>query len=130
MVVYINSIKFNRSLVDGPGVRTVIFFQGCDLHCNGCQNPSTWEMKNGTEMTTDELVTVLKKEVVNKKVTFSVCHHYRNSMLNQSMSKYKSLINNEDIFSQFTNLDIINSIISKQGELTTWLEWYKSVYCI
>ena len=71
MVVYINSIKFNRSLVDGPGVRTVIFFQGCDLHCNGCQNPSTWEMKNGTEMTTDELVTVLKKEVVNKKVTFS-----------------------------------------------------------
>ena len=71
MVVYINSIKFNRSLVDGPGVRTVVFFQGCDLRCKGCQNPSTWEMKNGTEMTTDELVTILKKEVVNKKVTFS-----------------------------------------------------------
>ena len=71
MVVYINSIKFNRSLVDGPGVRTVVFFQGCDLHCKGCHNPSTWEMKNGTEMTTDELVTILKKEVINKKVTFS-----------------------------------------------------------
>ena len=71
MVIYINSIKFNRSLVDGPGVRTVVFFQGRDLHCKGCQNPSTWDMKNGTEMTTDELVAVLKKEVVNKKVTFS-----------------------------------------------------------
>lgn len=71
MVVYINSIKFNRSLVDGPGVRTVVFFQGCDLHCKGCQNPSTWEMKNGTEMTTDELVMILQKEVINKKVTFS-----------------------------------------------------------
>lgn len=71
MKVYINSIKFNRSLVDGPGVRTVVFFQGCDLHCKGCQNSSTWEMKNGTEMTTDELVTILEKEVVNKKVTFS-----------------------------------------------------------
>ena len=71
MVVYINSIKFNRSLVDGPGVRTVVFFQGCDLRCKGCQNPSTWEMKNGTEMTTDDLVAILKKEVVNKKVTFS-----------------------------------------------------------
>ena len=71
MLVYINSIKFNRSLVDGPGVRTVVFFQGCDLRCKGCQNPSTWEMKNGTEMTTDELVMILQKEVVNKKVTFS-----------------------------------------------------------
>ena len=71
MKVYINSIKFNRSLVDGPGVRTVVFFQGCDLRCKGCQNPSTWEMKNGTEMTTAELVTILEKEVVNKKVTFS-----------------------------------------------------------
>ena len=71
MVVYINSIKFNRSLVDGPGVRTVVFFQGCDLHCKGCQNPSTWEMENGTEMTTDELVMILKNEVINKKVTFS-----------------------------------------------------------
>ena len=71
MLVYVNSIKFNRSLVDGPGVRTVVFFQGCDLRCKGCQNPSTWEMKNGTEMTTDELVTILEKEVVNKKVTFS-----------------------------------------------------------
>lgn len=71
MLVYVNSIKFNRSLVDGPGVRTVVFFQGCDVRCKGCQNPSTWEMKNGTEMTTDELVVILKKEVVNKKVTFS-----------------------------------------------------------
>lgn len=71
MLVYVNSIKFNRSLVDGPGVRTVVFFQGCDLRCKGCQNPSTWEMKNGIEMTTDELVTILEKEVVNKKVTFS-----------------------------------------------------------
>lgn len=71
MVVYINSIKFNRSLLDGPGVRTVVFFQGCDLRCKGCQNPSTWEIKNGIEMTTDELVAVLKKEVINKKVTFS-----------------------------------------------------------
>ena len=68
MLVYINSIKFNRSLVDGPGVRTVVFFQGCDLRCKGCQNPSTWEMKNGTKMTTDELVATLKKEVINKNI--------------------------------------------------------------
>ena len=71
MNVYINSIKFNRSLVDGPGVRTVVFFQGCNLRCKGCQNPSTWEMKKGTKMTTEELAVILKQESVNKKVTFS-----------------------------------------------------------
>ena len=71
MTVYINSIKFNRSLVDGPGVRTVVFFQGCDLRCEGCQNPSTWDISNGKETTTEELVASLKKNVVNKKITFS-----------------------------------------------------------
>ena len=69
--MYINAIKFNRSLVDGPGVRTVVFFQGCDLHCPGCQNPSTWDITKGTEVSTEELATLLKKESVNRKVTFS-----------------------------------------------------------
>ena len=71
MKVYINSIKFNRSLVDGPGVRTVVFFQGCDLHCKGCQNQSTWDIRSGTEVEVAELATLLQKEVCNKKITFS-----------------------------------------------------------
>ena len=71
MTVFINSIKFNRSLVDGPGVRTVVFFQGCDLRCKGCQNKSTWDMKSGTEVEVAELAALLKKEVCNKKITFS-----------------------------------------------------------
>ena len=63
MKVYINSIKFNRSLVDGPGVRTVVFFQGCDLHCKGCQNKSTWNMKSGTEVEVAELAAPEKRGV-------------------------------------------------------------------
>lgn len=69
--IYLNSIKFNRSLVDGPGVRTVVFFQGCDLHCPGCQNRSTWDVSKGTEVETSELAVLLKKESFNRKVTFS-----------------------------------------------------------
>lgn len=71
MKIYINAIQFNSSTVDGPGVRTVIFFQGCDLRCNGCQNQSTWDINAGTEVEVSELATLLKKEVVNKKITFS-----------------------------------------------------------
>ncbi|MDO4273400.1 MAG: pyruvate formate-lyase-activating protein [Eubacteriales bacterium] len=42
--------------VDGPGVRFVIFFQGCPLRCQYCHNPDTWELKGGTEMTADQLL--------------------------------------------------------------------------
>ena len=69
--IYVNTISFNRSLVDGPGVRTVVFLQGCDLHCPGCQNPSTWDIDSGTQMTTEELATMLKTNVDNRKITIS-----------------------------------------------------------
>ncbi len=71
MLVYLNSILFNRSLVDGPGVRTVVFFQGCDLHCKGCQNSSSWDISKGTPYEIDELARLLRKKVVNKKITLS-----------------------------------------------------------
>ena len=69
--IFLNTISFNRSLVDGPGVRTVVFLQGCDLHCPGCQNPSTWDVNAGTQMTTEELANILKNNVINKKITIS-----------------------------------------------------------
>ena len=41
----------NESIVDGPGIRTVVFFQGCPRHCEGCHNPSTLPFEGGTEYT-------------------------------------------------------------------------------
>ncbi len=42
--------------VDGPGLRCVIFVQGCPLRCACCHNPDTWEFGTGTQTDTDELV--------------------------------------------------------------------------
>lgn len=43
------------SFVNGPGARYVIFVQGCEHHCKGCQNPSTWDMNGGEEISVEAL---------------------------------------------------------------------------
>ncbi|MBQ8960669.1 MAG: pyruvate formate lyase-activating protein [Ruminococcus sp.] len=42
--------------VDGPGVRFVVFFQGCPLRCKYCHNPDTWDFSGGREVTAEELL--------------------------------------------------------------------------
>ncbi len=42
--------------VDGPGVRFVVFFQGCPLRCQYCHNPDTWDFDGGREVTAEELM--------------------------------------------------------------------------
>lgn len=51
----------NESVVDGPGVRYVVFAQGCPHHCPGCQNPNTWEFQGGSLETPRNLLKEIKK---------------------------------------------------------------------
>lgn len=56
----IHSIE-TMGLVDGPGVRTVIFFQGCRLRCKYCHNPDTWDFSSGELIEGDTLMKKIKR---------------------------------------------------------------------
>ncbi|WP_332447529.1 pyruvate formate-lyase-activating protein [Sphaerochaeta sp.] len=49
--------------LDGPGLRSVIFLQGCSLRCRYCHNPDTWNLKSGKQMDSEEVI----KEVLSYK---------------------------------------------------------------
>lgn len=60
-----------ESVVDGPGVRFVVFTQGCEHHCPGCHNPHTHALDGGTMMTTDAILARFDEDPLLSGITFS-----------------------------------------------------------
>ena len=59
------------SIVDGEGVRTVVWTQGCSHNCKGCHNPTTHDFKGGFEVDTKELIEEIIELEGQEGITFS-----------------------------------------------------------
>lgn len=57
-----------ESIVDGDGVRIVIFFSGCNHHCQGCHNKKTWDYNYGEEFSEDHIERI-KKHLENNYIS-------------------------------------------------------------
>ena len=59
------------SIVDGPGIRTTVFAQGCPHHCPGCHNPETWDFEGGTPIDEERILDIVASNPLCRGVTFS-----------------------------------------------------------
>ena len=63
MAHHFNVLSIVRgTTVDGPGFRTSIYLAGCTHRCPGCHNPQSWNFQNGTQMTLDEIMEIVREE--------------------------------------------------------------------
>ncbi len=60
-----------ESIVDGPGIRFVVFAQGCPHRCEGCHNAQTHDFNGGYFSNCDDLIKAISRDKLLKGVTFS-----------------------------------------------------------
>ena len=59
------------SIVDGPGIRFVVFAQGCPHHCPGCHNPGSHDPNGGEELTLEYIITQMLSNPLTDGLTLS-----------------------------------------------------------
>ncbi len=57
------------TIVDGPGLRTSIYFAGCAHRCPGCHNPQSWDFDGGRQVTADQLMAHVEENGFNVTLT-------------------------------------------------------------
>ena len=83
----------NNSISNGPGIRVVLWCQGCSLKCKGCHNPETWDPKDGQQFTSkdiDRIIKLLEPEWIDG-ITLSGGHPLEYYNINECTNLCKEL---------------------------------------
>ncbi|EJT6164986.1 radical SAM protein [Clostridium perfringens] len=70
MNIEINNF-ISTSISDGPGIRSVLFLQGCSIRCKNCHNKEAQNVGDGILYDIDQLIIYVKERCLNKKITIS-----------------------------------------------------------
>lgn len=103
------------SIVDGEGIRTVIWFQGCLHHCKECHNPETWKFDGGIEFDVEEIKTEIKNLKYQNGVTLSGGDPFFQPIAALEIAKYAhSLGLNVWCYTGFTFEELLEEDIAKK----------------
>lgn len=116
-----------ESIVDGPGIRFVIFTQGCPHNCKGCHNPQTHDFNGGKDIKIDEIIEMIKSNPLLKGITLSGGEPFMQAkqlsilidkikdsnldIITYTGFKYEELINNSNDENSFMELLIRTDIL-------------------
>jgi len=101
---YLNIMGYvDESEVNGPGVRAVVWVQGCDRHCSDCFNPHSWSFEINQLIAVEDLADQILSKPRNQGVTFSGGEPFWQAIaLTQLAKRLKSAGLNVMSFSGFT----------------------------
>ncbi len=105
-----------ESIVDGPGIRFVIFAQGCNHRCRGCHNPQTHPFDGGTLIGIDEIMNKVCKNPLLDGLTFSGGEPFEQaSVFAKLAEKAKAQNLNIITYTGYTYEEILEGIPSRDG---------------
>ena len=105
-------------IVDGKGIRFVVFTQGCPHNCKGCHNPQTHDFKGGYMEDTDKLFEMFQEDPILKGITFSGGEPFMQPKpLTELAKKVHSVRKDVTCYSGFTFEEILNSENEDRVEL-------------
>lgn len=105
-----------ESIVDGPGIRFVVFTQGCVHNCIGCHNPETHSFSNGYYIDIDEIVEMVKKDPLLDGITLSGGEPFHQGKVCGILAeRIKEMGRNVVTYTGYTFEEIMNEIDINQG---------------
>ncbi|MDR1467331.1 MAG: anaerobic ribonucleoside-triphosphate reductase activating protein [Oscillospiraceae bacterium] len=114
-------IKFARlsniiedSIVDGPGLRFVVFFQGCPHKCKGCHNPETHDFSGGYEAPISQIIKDLKNNPLISGLTLSGGEPFCQPQASYQLAKFAHTIGLDvAVYTGYTIENLLNEASSR-----------------
>lgn len=110
------------SVVDGEGLRTVIFFAGCPHHCKGCHNPESWNHYNGLEMSVKEVVDEVASNPLTDVTLSGGEPFFQAEEVSQVAKELKRLGKNIWAYTGYTIEQLLNSDDPHKRELLSYCD--------